>query len=90
MEMTIMDFIWISCVMISLFLFYLRKILLTRHGFKMYLIDFYMKDFGHLKEVIKKENNQEKRQKLAILNYSVSITFWIGVIILVLTKAKIF
>ncbi len=82
MEATWKDYIGVCCIVIYIVLFYVRKIILTKYGYKMDIIDSMLVDFKRFKEVIATKVPEEKRKQYTLINHSVKLFFFLGLLIL--------
>ncbi|MBU1043862.1 MAG: hypothetical protein KJ915_05625 [Candidatus Omnitrophica bacterium] len=82
MEATWMDYIGITCILIANILFYIRKMILSKYGFELDIIDSKLIDFKRFKDIIATKVQGEKKKKYTLINNSIKVFFFLGVLIL--------
>ena len=85
MKCIILDYFWITIIIIVNVLIFIRKGILTKYGYCFHLLDLLLDDRKKLANVIKNTNDIKKKKYYILVNRAIPILFITGILLCIIS-----
>ena len=75
MEISFWDYFWVLGILLVNLLIYVRKGILSEHGYRFCIVDYFFDDRQRLSEIIAKEQNPGKKRFYKSINVCIPLLF---------------